>query len=122
MSVFVPESGLPQDLDLPQAVEAAYAAEMAEVAGKLQRGLPVLIECDKELSPFLYMNLRGRLRAMNLQCLYLDGRPRQQDQQPQSQQQGMMPAGIVSTMINQLRDAVRGAVERRVVVLPTSTS
>lgn len=120
MSVFVPESGLPQDLELPQAVEAAYAAEMAEVAGRLQRGLPVLIECDKELSPFLYMNLRGRLRAMNLQCLYLDGRPRQQDQQPpaQAQQPGMMPAGIVSTMINQLRDAVRGAVERRVVVLP----
>ena len=29
-----------------------------------------------------------------------------------------MPVGLIGTMIAQLRDAVRGAVERRVVVLP----
>src|SRR5205807_3354212 len=45
-------------------------------------------------------------------CLYLDGRPRQDEQT------GTMPMGMLGTMIAQLREAVRGVVEKRVVVLP----
>jgi cell division protease FtsH len=112
LSVIIKESELPQDLTAEDAVEAAYASELTEVASKLQRGLPTLIECDKELGPYLYLNLRNRLRSVNLRCLYLDGRPRQEEQQ------GAMPMGMIGTMISQLREAVRGAVERRVVVLP----
>src|SRR5436309_2193798 len=114
MSLLLSEQELPLDLTTEQAVELAYSAELAEVASKLQRGLPTLIECDKDLSPFLYVNLRNRLRAVNLRCLYLYGRPRQEDQN----QGGPVPVGIVGTMISHLREAVRGAVERRVVVLP----
>ncbi len=113
MSVLIQESDLPQELTAEAAVEAAYAAELAETASKLQRGLPTLIECDKDLAPFLYLNVRNRLKAANLRCLYLDGRPRQEEQQ-----QSAMPVGMIGTMIAQLREAVRGAVERRVVVLP----
>src|SRR5258708_4551818 len=112
MSVLIKESDLPQELTTEAAVEAAYASELAETASKLQRGLPTLIECDKDLAPFLYLNLRNRLRPNNLRCLYLDGRPRQEEQP------GAMPMGMIGTMIAQLREAVRGAVERRVVVLP----
>ncbi|CEF49305.1 unnamed protein product, partial [uncultured bacterium] len=114
MSILINETELPVDLTNENVVEAAYACELAEVASKLQRGLPTLIECDKDLSPFLYVNLRNRLRPANLRCLYLDGRPRQEDQN----QGGPIPVGIVGTMISHLREAVRGAVERRVVVLP----
>src|SRR5581483_3698802 len=113
MSVFIPESQLPASLTPQEAVEAAYSAEMAEVAGHLVRGLPCLVECDKELAPYLFVNLRARLRDQNLRCIYLDGRPREADQQG-----GPMPVGLIGTMIAQLREAVRGAVERRVVVLP----
>jgi cell division protease FtsH len=112
MSVITPESSLPTSLDPQQAVEAAYATEMAEVTGHLIRGLPSLVECDKELAPYLFMNVRARLRDHNLRCIYLDGRPREADQQ------GPMPVGLIGTMIAQLREAVRGVVERRVVVLP----
>lgn len=112
MSIVISEKDLPQELTVEQAVEAAYSSELAEVTSKLQRGLPALIECDKDLGPFLYLNIRNRLRSANLRCLYLDGRPRQEEQT------GMMPTGILGTMINQLREAVRGSVERRVVVLP----
>lgn len=112
MSTVIPEAQLPSALDPTQAVEAAYSSEMAEVAGHLVRGLPVLVECDKELAPYLFMNVRSRLRDQNLRCIYLDGRPREADQQ------GPMPVGLIGTMIAQLREAVRGAVERRVVVLP----
>jgi cell division protease FtsH len=112
MSLLIKETDLPQELTAEQAVEAAYAAELAEVASKVQRGLPALVECDKDLAPFLYLNLRNRLRAVNLRCLYLDGRPRQEEQG------GAMPMGLMGTMIAQLREAVRGPVERRIVVLP----
>src|SRR5262245_57199737 len=112
MSILIPEKELPLELSNEQAVEAAYSAELAEVASKLQRGLPCLVECDKDLAPFLFINLRGRLRTAGLRCLYLDGRPRQDEQA------GPMQCGLIGTMINQLREAVRGAVERRVVVLP----
>jgi cell division protease FtsH len=114
MSVIISEADLPHELSAEQAVEAAYATELAECASKLTRTLPCLIECDKDLAPFLYLNLRNRLRAVQppLRCLYLDGRPRQ-DEPP-----GAMPMGLMGTMISQLREAVRGAVERRVVVLP----
>jgi cell division protease FtsH len=112
MSVLIKENDLPQDLSFDAAVEAAYAAELAEASSKLQRSLPTLIECDKDLGPFLYLNIRNRLRTANLRCLYLDGRPRQEEQA------GAMPMGMIGTMISQLREAVRGAVERRVVVLP----
>lgn len=114
MSTTIPENQLPTSLSPQDAVEAAYAAEMAEVAGYLARGLPSLVECEKELAPYLFVNLRARLRDRNLRCIYLDGRPREGEQQPA----GPMPVGLIGTMISQLREAVRGAVERRVVVLP----
>src|SRR6476620_4310676 len=111
MSITVTEKDLPTNLTPVAAVEAAYSQELAEVASKLIRGLPTLIECDKELAPYLFMNVRDRLRQAKLQCIYLDGRQR-------DPQQGAMPMGLIGTMIAQLRDAVRGATERRVVVLP----
>ena len=76
MSIAVTEKDLPASLTPEQAVEAAYAQELADTANKLGRGLPVLIECDKELAPYLFMNVRNRLREAKLQCIYLDGRQR----------------------------------------------
>src|SRR4051812_6092835 len=112
MSVLIPESELPRELTAEQAVEAAYSGPLAEVASRLSRGLPVLIECEKELAPFVYANARARLKPLGLLCLYLDGRPRVQDPA------AAMAGGFVASLLAQLRDAVRGAVERRVVVLP----
>jgi cell division protease FtsH len=111
MSILIAENELPKDLTTEQAVELAYALELAEIASKLQRNLPTLVECDKDLAPYLYINLRNRLRSNGLKCIYLDGRPRQEES-------GGLPVGLIGTMLNQLREAVRGAVERRVVVLP----
>ena len=121
MSTIIAEKDLPADLTAEQAVEAAYSRELAEVASKLQRGLPCLIECDKDLVPFAFINLRMRLREAGMRCVYLDGRPRE------NEQQGPVPMGLMGTMIAQLREAVRGATQdvdsrgnpvRRVIVLP----
>ena len=113
MSITVPESNLPQELTTDQAVEAAYASELADVTGDLVRGLPVLVECDKDLVPWLFINARGRLKQHELRSLFLDGRPG-----PDDQGGGMGPPTFVGVMLSQLRAAVRGAVEKRVVVLP----
>ena len=106
--MLVPEAELPQEISLSAAVEAAYPAELARCEEAIARRLPVLVECEKELVPFFYKVLRDRLKAKNLRCLYLDGRP-PPDAPPQ---------GIVATMIGQLRDAVRGGTGDRLVVLP----
>ncbi|MCA9669533.1 MAG: AAA family ATPase [Myxococcales bacterium] len=103
------EEDLPVELSPFEAVEAAYPKELTSAQESLRRSLPVMIECDKELTPFFYKCLRDRLKKDELRCIYLDGRV---------EVQGGMPQSIVSTMIGQLREAVRGAVDRRVVVLP----
>ncbi|MEQ8790714.1 MAG: AAA family ATPase [Pirellulaceae bacterium] len=113
MSILIPEQDLPQELSAEQAVEAAYAADLARIAADVTRSLPVLVECDKDLSPFLFINLRARLKQAGIKCVYLDGRPREGQAQPE-----IGSAGFVGTMLSQLREAVRGAVEKRVVVLP----
>ena len=82
MSVLVAEKELPKELTAEQSVEAAYARELAEVASKLQRKLPCLIECDKDMAPFVFSNLRARLRETGMRCVYLDGR--RENEQPQA--------------------------------------
>src|SRR5579864_4430293 len=118
-SILISEKELPQSLTPDQAVEAAYAAELAEVASKLQRGLPCLIECDKDMAPFVYRNVRSRLKTANIQCIYLDGRKKSGD----APSGGAMPMGVIGMMIAQLREKVEEAAtddkgQPKVIVLP----
>lgn len=112
MTVRVPEAELPLELSLPASVEAAYPRELGRCEQALLQGLPSLVECDKELTPFFYAQIRDRLKKKNLRCVYLDGRPAP-DAPPSA-----IPQGVVATMIGRLLDAVRGPVGERVVVLP----
>jgi cell division protease FtsH len=107
----IPESDLPLELSLAASVEAAYPRELGRCEQALGQGLPVLVECDKELTPFFYAQVRDRLKKRSVRCVYLDGRPG-----PDAQTG--LPQGVVATMIGQVRDAVRGPVGERVVVLP----
>jgi cell division protease FtsH len=108
----VAEEELPVELSASAAVEAAYPAELTRCHQALRRRLPVMVECDKELVPFFFKCLRDRLRADNLRCIYLDGRPDPDAPPPP------MPVGLIGTIIGQLRNAVRGPVGERIVVLP----
>ena len=77
MSARIPEQELPVELSPFAAVEAAYPTELGRVCEALQRGLPVMVEADKELTPFFYKCLRDRLKREGKQFLYLDGRAAQ---------------------------------------------
>lgn len=107
----IPESELAVELSPLEATELAYPRELTDAETAVLERLPVLIECDKELVPYFYRALRDRLKARQLRCIYLDGRPT--GQEPPGQVQG-----AIGTMMAQLRDAVRGASDERVVVLP----
>ncbi|MFP2961073.1 AAA family ATPase [Myxococcus sp. 1LA] len=112
MSQRIPEESLPTELSPFAAVEAAYPAELNRVCEALLRGLPVMVEADKELTPYFYKCLRDRLKKDGKQFLYLDGRTAQEPPP------GMPIPSMMATLIAQLRDAVRGAVRERIVVLP----
>ena len=112
MNRVVPEAELPLELSVFGAVDAAYPQELARCYEALRRRLPVLIECEKELSPYLYRSLRERLKVDGTRCLYLDGRTASDLPPPPP------GAGLVAAMIHQIREIVRGAVGERIVVLP----
>jgi hypothetical protein len=59
----IPITALPAVLRVEDAVEAACAADIAFIEERLRRGVSVLVECDKELSLYLYLAVRQRLRA-----------------------------------------------------------
>ena len=105
------ENDLPTAIGLFDAVEAAYPKELVACQEGLQRGLPVLISCDKELVPYFYKCLRDRLKVQNRQCIYLDGRPDGTQAQP-------VQSGVIASSLRQLESVVRGVVDERVVILP----
>lgn len=109
MSIEIPEQTLPVELSAAAAVEAAYPGELARALDALRRQLPVLIECDKELTPYFYRSLRERSKPLGMQFVYLDGRPGE----------GAAATTLVGRILQQLADAVRGAVgQDRIVVMP----
>jgi cell division protease FtsH len=110
--ITVAEETLPVELTAFDAVTLAYPTEIATMADQLSRGLSVLVECDKELTPYLFKAVRDRLKRGGRQTVYLDGRP------PADWEGPPPPGGIVGMMIHQVREAVRGAVQERVIVLP----
>jgi cell division protease FtsH len=111
-SRYLAETELPADLSAFAAVDAAYPAEITRCYEALRRRLPVLVECEKELAPFLYRSIRERLKVDGARCLYLDGRPAQDLPPPPP------GANLIGSMIHQIREVVRGAVGERIVVLP----
>ena len=96
MSISIPEEKLPAELTAFAAVEAAYPQELARITDSLRRGLPVLVEAEKELTPYLYKCVRDRLKKETppRQFLYLDGRPINDMPPPQP---GM---GLVATILS----------------------
>ncbi|MDB4954141.1 MAG: ATPase central domain protein [Myxococcales bacterium] len=112
MTRLLAETDLPVELSPFQAVDAAYPSELARCYEALRRRLPVLIECEKELAPYVYRSIRDRLKVDGTRCLYLDGRASADLPPPPP------GVGLVMAMIHQIREVVRGAVGERIVVLP----
>ncbi len=106
---------LPTALRLEDAVEAACANDLAFIEQSLRRSQSVLVECDKELTIYLYLGLRTRLKRQVSgeaekapRLVVVDGRPRPDDP----------PSTTLNRMLRQLESAIRGSVERTILILP----
>lgn len=99
---------LPRELDSFDAIEAVHGTDLDWALDKLTRGSSVLIECDKQISQFLYIGLRNRLRSSSrpVTCRLIDGR----------RIEG--PGTVVQKMVQDLEEAVKEATEGTIVVLP----
>ncbi len=111
MSRTVPIASLPVALRIEDAVEAACAADITFIEERLRRGVSVLVECDKELSLFLYLAVRQRLRRSKdaPRLVVIDGRP-------SPDPAGSQRTGLVR-MMEQLTETIRASIDRTVLVL-----
>jgi cell division protease FtsH len=104
----LPLLSLPTALRTEEAVEAACAADITYIEERLRRGTSVLVECDKELSLYLYLAVRQRLGRSSTKLTVIDGRARGGETSPR---------GNLQTMLDQLTAAIRGSVDRTILVL-----
>ena len=111
MSLTVPLAELPEQLSLLDAVNLAYPDTLSALSTAVQRGLSSLVECAKDLTPFVFINLRCACKrwGFNASISTADRKPRSVS---------IPSRGPMAQMMNALRETVRGPVERRVVVLP----
>ena len=103
---------LPLELNERSALEVAYGRDLYWIGKKLQTQASVLIECEKQLIPFVFMTLRGQMRDAGIQLEYLDGR-----KIPGSEGENPAPS-ILRAMLAQVTHWVRNASEQRILVLP----
>lgn len=102
----VPISSLPATLTYDEAVEAAYREDLDWIEEKLNSRLSVLIECDKQLSNYIYKALRKRFKSGGGPRLrLLSGHPRAADPDNPMQNNQTLP----QRLLQELRDAIYGA-------------
>ena len=103
---------LPEELTADDAVGIAYGADLQWIEQKLRAGLSVLIECDKQVTLWLYRALRDRLRqptnGQPMTCRLLSGRPRE----------GERGGSVIGNVLGELAEAVTSAEPGTVIVLP----
>ncbi len=105
---------LPIDLTDDDAVEAAYRTELDTVQEKLNQGIAVLIECEKQLTVHLFRALRNRFRSIpeGPRLRLLTGQAQGGDGDVQMNQT------LMQRLLHQLQQAVFSGAQNEVIVLP----
>lgn len=109
----IPIATLPLELTPDQAVEAVYGRELDHILDKLLQGLSALVECDKQLTYYVYRALRTRLRqrASPVHFTLISGQATgSDDQQPQPP--------LLSRLLRDLSRAVFAGATNQILVLP----
>ena len=105
-SLNIPIDSLPTHLTYDEAVEAAYREDLDWIEEKLRSRLSVLIQCDKQLSNYIYKALRKRFKNSGGPRLrLLSGHPRAPD--PENPMQSN--ATLTQRLLDELRESIYGA-------------
>ena len=115
----IPISSLPVDLTFDETVSAVYRDDLDRIEEKLRQGLSVLVECDKQLTLYVYKALRQRFRRASgdrrILCRLISGHA------PPPDQEGGM-GGMMQTrmqrILGELQEAIFSGSPNQVVVLP----
>src|SRR5438552_3275210 len=86
-------------MPVPPSV-APFVGQIADLATDLRRGVCCLVVCDKGWTLPLYVDLKDRLKAMEVRCGYLDGR---------SAEAAHADLNTMTAAVAQMRWAVRAA-------------
>ena len=100
---------LPGRLSLYEAVDACYAEQIRFTHARLREGVPVLVRCEKQITPFLQTILKKRLTADGKSVTILDGRARNPDEEGTSR---------VSAMVTHLCSLIHNTEAEKVFFLP----
>ena len=106
---------LPRELTEDDAVGLIYRDDLDWIEDRLRQGLSVLIECDKQLTLYLYKALRRRLKrrgAQRISCRLISGHIVPDPDNPIPINQTLM-----QRILQQLQEAVFDGETDRVVVL-----
>ncbi len=101
----------PEAISEREAVTLAYGEDLAFATRKLSENMSVLLRCDKQLGPFVYMELRARLKEQGFQMVWIDGRSAQNSSDRSGQ-------GLIRSMVEEVSEQVRNADSTRILVLP----
>lgn len=109
MGSLVKIKSLPVELNFDQAVERVCCEDLRWIEQKLCQNLSVLVECDKQLTLFLYKALRQRFSRG-------DTEGERRELKIISGRSGRQPGGVMSNMVGELAEAVQGGVVHQILV------
>lgn len=65
----------PTDIGEAEALDRCYRDDISWIVNQVRNGTSTAIECDKQVSQYLYLLIRRRLRdEAEINCIYVDGR------------------------------------------------
>lgn len=110
-------STLPLALSDDEAVEVVYREDLDWIEARLRQHMSVLVECDKQLTLYLYKALRSRLKrrgADSRRCMLISGHV------PPSEEETVEgPRGsLTQRLLQQLQQAIFSGDNSRIIVLP----
>ncbi|MCB9642607.1 MAG: AAA family ATPase [Myxococcales bacterium] len=111
-------ASLPQELSYDEATEAVYREDLDWIEEKLRLGLSVLVECDKQLTLYLYKALRMRLRRSNvtprLRCRLISGHAQG------GEEENPLAANVtrMQRILRELQEVIFSGDNDQIVVLP----
>ncbi|HAA58327.1 MAG TPA: ATP-binding protein [Myxococcales bacterium] len=108
---------LPQELSNDEAMELVYREELDKIEDKLRQGLSVLVECDKQLTLFMYKAIRSRLKRRSadeqLRCRLISGHVVQDEGSAVGAMQTRM-----QRILNELQECIFSGITNQILVLP----